>query len=337
MRRPSKARELFAAAVSTQDSTGTKRFPRSLAGLLPGAAFEAALNAAELSESCRRNRAAAEDPLPCGSTRPADRLQAQTARSQATLTCIRVAGELRTAHGTLANAIGLDANRPRTAPAGRGDGAARFRSQRRSTDCRGANADRTSPPPRRSYVPPGIGGCHEGRAPAEHFARRDAELAGQRRPDDERIQHRGPVSIPLFSGFSQTYKVRTAEARPTCALPATGCSCRSPLTSGAPTRACRQPNRCARRPTCSPVPSGRSASPLGRYRAGVGNILDLLSAQSALAAARQQRVQSVLTGMSRAPRWRNRSACSIRPSCRHSPANGPPPLGESPDHEAFLT
>ena len=32
---------------------------------------------------------------------------------------------------------------------------------------------------------------------------------------------------------------------------------------------------------------------LGRYRAGVGNILDLLSAQSALAAARQQRVLSV--------------------------------------------
>jgi outer membrane protein TolC len=31
---------------------------------------------------------------------------------------------------------------------------------------------------------------------------------------------------------------------------------------------------------------------LGRYRAGVGNILDLLAAQSALAAARQQRVQS---------------------------------------------
>ncbi|MDQ5942481.1 MAG: outer membrane protein, partial [Pseudomonadota bacterium] len=31
---------------------------------------------------------------------------------------------------------------------------------------------------------------------------------------------------------------------------------------------------------------------LGRYRAGVGSILDLLTAQSALAAARQQRVLS---------------------------------------------
>ena len=33
---------------------------------------------------------------------------------------------------------------------------------------------------------------------------------------------------------------------------------------------------------------------LGRYKAGVGNVLDLLSAQSALAAARLQRIQAEL-------------------------------------------
>jgi len=33
---------------------------------------------------------------------------------------------------------------------------------------------------------------------------------------------------------------------------------------------------------------------LGRYKAGVGNILDVLNAQSALAAARLQRIQAML-------------------------------------------
>ena len=33
---------------------------------------------------------------------------------------------------------------------------------------------------------------------------------------------------------------------------------------------------------------------LGRYKAGVGNILDVLNAQSALAAARTQRIQATL-------------------------------------------
>jgi outer membrane protein TolC len=33
---------------------------------------------------------------------------------------------------------------------------------------------------------------------------------------------------------------------------------------------------------------------LGRYKAGVGNIIDTLNAQSALANARQQRIQAIL-------------------------------------------
>ncbi len=67
--------------------------------------------ALESERAARESFAAAEARYKAGSATPADKLQAQTAYSQATLNRITADGNLRNAQGTLANMIGLDANR----------------------------------------------------------------------------------------------------------------------------------------------------------------------------------------------------------------------------------
>ena len=75
-------------------------------------AASAALDAALESErAARESFAAAEARYNAGSATPADKLQAQTAYSQATLNRITADGNLKNAQGTLANMLGLDANR----------------------------------------------------------------------------------------------------------------------------------------------------------------------------------------------------------------------------------
>ena len=61
-----------------------------------------------------RRANAAEVRYTVGTGTPADRLQAQTAWSQATLNRIKAEGTLRNAFGTLANVMGLDASQPLT-------------------------------------------------------------------------------------------------------------------------------------------------------------------------------------------------------------------------------
>ena len=102
------------------------------------------------------------------------------------------------------------------------------------------------------------------------------------------------LNVPLFTGFSTTYKVRNAEAlkeareaqreriRQQVALDVWQ-SYQNLLTSGQSLQT-----------TADLLNSAEAAEKvaLGRYKAGVGSILDVLNAQSALALARQQRVQA---------------------------------------------
>ncbi len=104
------------------------------------------------------------------------------------------------------------------------------------------------------------------------------------------------VKMPLFSGYAPTYRVRAAEAqvearqaqleraRLQVALEVWN-AYQNLVTSTQSMRATADLQASAEQ-------SDRVA--LGRYKAGVGNILDVLNAQSALASARQQRIQSTL-------------------------------------------
>ena len=106
------SRQLLAAAIATQDSTVQSVFLAAVQDYYQVQAGSAALDAAMESErAAKESFDAAEARYKVGSATPADELQAQTAYSQATLNRITADGTLRNAQGTLANIIGLDANR----------------------------------------------------------------------------------------------------------------------------------------------------------------------------------------------------------------------------------
>ena len=104
------------------------------------------------------------------------------------------------------------------------------------------------------------------------------------------------VNLPLFSGFSTTYSVRAAEAR-TEVQAARRDNVRQQVALDVweayqNLTTATQTIRTSADLLASAEQSERVA--LGRYKAGVGNILDVLNAQSALANARLQRIQAVL-------------------------------------------
>ena len=104
------------------------------------------------------------------------------------------------------------------------------------------------------------------------------------------------VNVPIFAGFDTHYRVRAAEAqldqktaqrdrlRQQVALDvwkayqSLNTATQSLQTAADLVSSAEQSERVA----------------LGRYQAGVGNVLDVLTAQSALASARLQRIQATL-------------------------------------------
>src|SRR5574340_166178 len=104
------ARQLLAAAGATQDATVQAVFLSAVQAYYQVQTAQAALAAAQESErASQESLKAAEARYRVGSGTPADRLQAQTAWSQATLNRITAEGALKTAQGALANVIGRDA------------------------------------------------------------------------------------------------------------------------------------------------------------------------------------------------------------------------------------
>ena len=102
------------------------------------------------------------------------------------------------------------------------------------------------------------------------------------------------VSVPIFAGYAPTYRVRAAEAQvETQKARLEGLRLKVALdvwTAYQNLTTATQSLRSTDDLFSSAEQSERVA--LGRYKAGVGNILDVLNAQSALASARQQRIQS---------------------------------------------
>ena len=293
------SRQLLAAAIATQDSTVQTVFLAAMQDYYQVQADVAALDAALESErAAKESFAAAEARYNAGTATPADKLQAQTAYSQATLNRITADGNLRSAQGTLANMIGLDANvnvsLAPTSPAEipenfEGDINALIEKARRiRPDLRAAAAQAKAA---------------EASAEAARAAGRPtiSLVASADRYNTSGINSSGStvginLSVPIFSGFSTTYSVRAAEAqadvknvqleqlRLQVALDV--------WTAYQHLSTATQSLRSAAVLLDSADQSERVA--LGRYKAGVGSMLDVLNAQSALASARQQNIQSML-------------------------------------------
>ena len=291
------ARQLLAAASATQDSTVQTIFLAAVQAFYQSQATLAALDAAIESErAAKESFAAAEARYNAGTATPADKLQAQTAYSQATLNRITADGNLKNAQGALANMLGLDANRHvllttanTTAMPNDFEGdinALIEEARQRRPDLQASAAQ--------------VKAAQASADAARAAGRPSISLtASADRYNTSGINSHGSLvginlSVPIFSGYATTYRVRGAEAqmdvrngqleqlRLQVALDV--------WTAYQNLTTATQSLRSSADLLSSAEQSGRVA--LGRYKAGVGSILDVLNAQSALASARQQRIQS---------------------------------------------
>jgi outer membrane protein len=293
------ATQLLNAATSTLDSTVQSVFLNALQAYYNVQAARAAVTAALESErASRESLSAAEVRYRVGSGTPADRLQAQTAWSQSTLTRIRAEGVLGNTLGRLANVMGLDANQPLQLddiPAAtpeasfEGDVAALIAEAReRRPELKAAEAELKA-------AQSGVAYARAAGLPTLSLS------AGPRWEDIGGASANASsigliINLPLFSGFNTTYNVRAAEAR-TDVQAARRDNVRQQVALDVweayqSLSTATQTIRSTADLLASAEQSERVA--LGRYKAGVGNILDVLNAQSALANARLQRIQAML-------------------------------------------
>lgn len=292
------ARQLLAAASATQDSTVQAVFLAAVQSFYQAQAARAAVDAAAESEhAAKQSFAAAEARYLAGSATPADKLQARTAYSQTTLNRIAATGNMKNAKGALASMIGLDANRDVVlAAAGttviqpdfEGDVAALIEQARqRRPDLQAAAAQVKAA---------------EANAEATRAAGKPSISlsASTNRNNGAGVTSHGSsvginVSMPIFSGYAPTYRVRAAEAQVEARnAQLERLSLQVALdvwTAYQNLATATQSLRSTADLLGSAEQSERVA--LGRYQAGVGNMLEVLNAQSALAGARQQRIQSV--------------------------------------------
>jgi TolC family type I secretion outer membrane protein len=293
------AKQILAAANATQDATIQSVFLAAVQAYYQLFATRAAVESAGQAEkSAQESFNAAAARYNVGSGTPADKLQAQTALSQAVLNRIRAEGDFSNAQGQLANSMGLDANQPlAVTPPALGVPDAQFErnigqlieaARRQRPDLAAAeaqvNAAKAGVEAARAAGMPSV-------SLATNVSRSHSSIADPFSSSALGIS----VNFPLFTGYNTTYRIRAAQAQIDTRL-----AQRERLSQQVAlevwkayqgvvteTQAVKSVNDLV----ASAAQSERVA--LGRYKAGVGSLLDVLIAQSALASARMQNIQAI--------------------------------------------
>lgn len=292
------ARQLLAAAAATQDNTVQTVFLAAVQAFYQVQAAQAALaSAKEAERSNAESLKAATLRSTVGSGAPADKLQAQTAYSQASLNRIQAEGNLRSAQGSLANVIGLDANRPiQLIATGTIDLPADFE---RDVDALIATARERRPDllaaeAQVSAAQANVDAVRTGDMPTITFgatatnSRSDVNAPGNAYDLSLRL------NVPIYSGRAATNRVYAAVAQVETRRAQRDRLQRQVALDVWNSYQNLQTATQSLRSTADLVNSAEQSERVAsaRYQAGVGNLLDVLVAQSALASARQQRVQA---------------------------------------------
>ncbi len=291
------SRQLLEALLATEDATRQGVFLDALRAYYQVHATEAAVQAARESEqAARESFNAAEARYLAGTATPADKLQAQTAFSQATLARIKAEGSFRNAQGALAHAMGRDAHTPLVlAPIQVAFPEQRFEQDLETlvTQAKARRPDLQAAEARHRAAQSDVAAARAAGMPTLSLG-----ITPTYQALDGVASKTGSLgltlSIPLFTGFADSYRIRAAEAR----LDASAAQ-REQLAQQVALDVWQAYQNLLTathtlRTTADLLASAQASEQvaLGRYKAGVGNILDLLNAQSALANARLQRVQS---------------------------------------------
>jgi outer membrane protein len=292
------AKQLLSAAGHSQDSLVQTIFLAAVQSYYQTQSSFAALSAARESETAAQaSFAAAQARYLAGSATPADKFSAQTAYSQATLNRITATGTHQIARGTLANIMGLDVpqqielvpSNQQSIPedfqrniAALIDQARELRPDLQAVEAQVKAAQANTDATRAAAMPTiSLGATSAYQGVMGNGLNRGSTLGVT-------------LSAPIFSGYAPTYRIRSAEAqvevkqaqleklRLQVALDVW--TAYQNLTTA--TQALRSTADLLHNATLS------EQIALGRYQAGVGIMLDVLNAQSALANARQQDIQA---------------------------------------------
>jgi outer membrane protein len=227
----------------------------------------------------------------------ADVLQAKTALSQASLTLESTEGDLQTTRGALALAMGLPANvpydieaTPATAVGPATDSVEALIGQAVKSRPDLASAE--------AQYRQAVGNVRAARGdlfPSLQITGTGGRTYVETLPGGAtNYSVRLGLEIPIFSGFSRQYAVRQARAEADAAL-GRAASAKQQVEFQVFSSYYALQTAAKRVNTADDLLASAQASAeaaLGRYRAGVGLFVDLLTAQSALASARAQQVQA---------------------------------------------
>lgn len=293
------ARQLLLSASASQSSTVQTVLLSATVAYYQVQANIAALDAArEVERASEESFKAAEARYKAGVATPADKLQAQTAYAQLTLTRITNEGNLQTAYGSLANVMGLPANQKISLAGNQADAPQNIlenvntlieQAVERRPDLIASEAQLKA-------AQASIDASKAAAKPTISVAMSNSLQDGSQLDFGKNSSLGLTVSIPLFNGYAPSYRIRAAEA--TADLRAAQRD-RLKLQISLDVWTAYQNLRTALQSVTASEVLVSSAEQsyrvaLGRYKAGVGNIIDTLNAQSSLATARQQQIQATL-------------------------------------------
>lgn len=246
----------------------------------------------------RANLAAAQQRDSVGLATIADVLQARTALSQEQLNLESIQGALQTARGNLAAAMGIPANI--SYDLGPLSGAVPVRTVSVTVDSLISDALERRPDLAAARAQAAAASAQIRVAQSAGLPALTLGSTAGRTYADPGNYGGGSygitlgVSVPLFAGFSHQYDVAAVRARADAAT-AQADVLRQQITTQVFTSYYTLQTAAQRVSTADDLLASAQQSEqvaAGRYREGVGSIIDLLTAQSALANARAQQVQS---------------------------------------------
>jgi outer membrane protein len=295
------ANQLLKAASATQDAIVQRVLLSAVNAFYQVHANKAILKASIESERLfEESFKAAEAKYIAGIATPADKLQVNTSFANATLTRLTNEGLLRIAYGNLATIMGAVPGTPIEIIDNDMDVMPEFIDQDIQALIEQAIIQRPDLIATESELKASLANIESVKAEAKPKVRIEAS----NQYDSETIflkdintsQVGISVTIPFFEGYKPSYLIRSAEA--TAELKA---SKRDQLrlqvsldvwTAYQNLKTANESIKASQILLTSAEESSQVA--LGRYKEGVGNIIDTLNAQSALASAKQQKIQSIL-------------------------------------------
>lgn len=293
------AKALLDVALFSENGTIQSVFLSAIQAYYTLFGSNASLEASKEAErSALESLNAAKTRYSVGTATPADTLQAQTAYSQAMLNRIQAEGSVKSAQGELANVLGLipDTTMQLQTPQldipsetfEKNIRALMEEAQRLRPDLMAASA-------KIKAAEAGVKAAKADNMPTFSLSATSGQTQSVFNTSQRTSSVGLYVSIPIFTGFNTKYKVQAAEQQlkineaeyEKLSQDASLEVYKTYQSLISETQATR---------TSSDLVASAQASydlALGRYKAGVGTILDLLSAQSALASAKQQHIQSL--------------------------------------------